>query len=462
VYQLKICVADDEREVRHGIIQKIKSVAPEAEIYDVGFGRAALKGICDVIPDLAFLDIRMPEMDGLELLAEVRRDYPQIRLIMLTGYQEFEYARRALQLGASDFLLKPADRDQLQQIIQQAETDISRMVLAELEGYANELSDVYLSLAEIQTYNASLWFDSATYKKIRFFLRGSEELAVLGSEADLLCTFSVSPFVQASICRETGSAPGVYRAREEFQEAMLREWAKWESDRFFDKTRLLSRLPAHNVSKVLLQLRSNILSSARALSLSELESQLYEWLNGVSQLELKPLRKESACLMALLDEGLVKSNEIVMIDDDKIDYWLRWVHQFPSWNELKGHLQSIIPDAIQALKNLEDESALEGNCVDQAVAYIRQSPISGLSLENVAGVIGIHHVTLSRLFKRQTGVNFVQYVTLHRLQQAGQLLLSSKKPVREIAEEIGYTDYKYFCSLFKREFGVLPREYRNR
>ncbi|MBW7456965.1 response regulator, partial [Paenibacillus sepulcri] len=73
---MRICVADDEKQVREGIIHKLRDCHPYAEVFDVGFGQSALDKIFAVQPDLLFVDIRMPEMDGLAILQAVKRFRP--------------------------------------------------------------------------------------------------------------------------------------------------------------------------------------------------------------------------------------------------------------------------------------------------------------------------------------------------------------------------------------------------
>lgn len=85
-----------------------------------------------------------------------------------------------------------------------------------------------------------------------------------------------------------------------------------------------------------------------------------------------------------------------------------------------------------------------------------------MSLESIADVVGVHPVTLSRIFKQQTGMNFVRYLVRSRLQHAQSLLLKTDKKINEISEEVGYVDYRYFRTLFKKEFGCTPSEYRRR
>lgn len=457
---MKICVADDESEVRLSIIQKIRSVAPEAEVYDVGFGLSALKGINAVVPDVAFLDIRMPEMNGLELLAEVRRNHPQVKLVMLTGYQEFEYARQALQLGASDFLLKPADRDHLKRIVREASAELNQSFLEDMEACRPWLDASFLAMEGLECRRADCWFDSSVMKRIRFWQREAESLSREESE-EAICVFNVRSDTAAAVLIAKRSIPGTFAGREEFREAFLREWDKWESARFFGDTPSRPRLPSSAASLALQQIRTELLVLSRAFDLGRLKAKLSEWAAIVSQLELKLLRKECALLMGLLEEGFVHSDTVLMLEEDKIQYWLSWVRQFRTWTDLVARIRELIAEATRALKELKEEAALGGGIVEQAMAHIRKSSYSDLSLENVASAIGVHPVTLSRMFKQKIGVNFVQYLTRHRLEHARQMLISSNKTVREIAEEIGYSDYRYFCSLFKKESGFLPREYRN-
>jgi len=458
VRELKVCIADDEAEVRRSIIQKIRSVEPEAEIYDVGFGRSALRGICDVDPDLAFLDIRMPEMDGLELLAEVRRNSLRARLVMLSGYHEFEYARRALQLGAMDYLLKPADREQLGRIMREVKSDMDRRLLSDLKAAVREWDGSPIRILDAQAYRAGVWFDPGTFKKVRFAPRGTEDALMEQIRERAVCAFYPNEHTFAAIYQEDVPVPGAFTDKEAFPRVFLKEWERWEASRFFADSPRRHLLPQSDLAKRLHESASRVLSHARAGRLGELEDGLDEWRTYAEQLELPALRKEAAHLMALLDEGLANAHDVVVLEDDKIRYWSRWLLSSPTWDQMAERIRELVLASVQALRSLEEET----NVVEQTAAVIRQTPYSQLNLESVAASVGVHPVTLSRLFKKETGMNFVQHLTRYRLEQARSLLISSKKTVKEIAEEVGYSDYRYFCTLFKKEFGTLPRTYRNR
>jgi Response regulator containing CheY-like receiver domain and AraC-type DNA-binding domain len=312
----------------------------------------------------------------------------------------------------------------------------------------------------LECRRADCWFDSSVMKRIRFWQREAESLSREESE-EAICVFNVRSDTAAAVLIAKRSIPGTFAGREEFREAFLREWDKWESARFFGDTPSRPRLPSSAASLALQQIRTELLVLSRAFDLGRLKAKLSEWAAIVSQLELKLLRKECALLMGLLEEGFVHSDTVLMLEEDKIQYWLSWVRQFRTWTDLVARIRELIAEATRALKELKEEAALGGGIVEQAMAHIRKSSYSDLSLENVASAIGVHPVTLSRMFKQKIGVNFVQYLTRHRLEHARQMLISSNKTVREIAEEIGYSDYRYFCSLFKKESGFLPREYRN-
>ncbi len=114
----RVILVDDERL----IIRGLSSVVPWAELgcevagvaYD---GKSGLELIRSLKPDIVMTDIRMPNMDGLTMLAAIRSEYPQIQTAVLTAYRDFDYARQALTLGVCRYLLKPSNLDELKETV---------------------------------------------------------------------------------------------------------------------------------------------------------------------------------------------------------------------------------------------------------------------------------------------------------------------------------------------------------
>ncbi len=122
-------MAEDEHLIRNNLIKKIKELALGFEVIAaVQNGQAALKYIEESVPDLIITDIRMPLMDGLELLEHVSIDYPYIKKIIISGYDEFEYARQALRMGVFDYLLKPVKIENLSEILNKIKIELENEV----------------------------------------------------------------------------------------------------------------------------------------------------------------------------------------------------------------------------------------------------------------------------------------------------------------------------------------------
>lgn len=110
----KILIVEDEWFTRNSLVTAIDWKKVDCEVVaDVEDGREAIELIKELAPDIIISDIRMDEMDGLELCKYISENYPHIRMILVTGYSEFEYAQKALKLGVKDFILKPTDPDEL-------------------------------------------------------------------------------------------------------------------------------------------------------------------------------------------------------------------------------------------------------------------------------------------------------------------------------------------------------------
>lgn len=115
---LKVLIVDDELLIRNGIARKVQTLFPDTEIVGkAGDADEALDMIKNFHPHVVITDIRMPEVDGLQFISQAKELSNSIKFIIISGYQDFEYARNALQLGVKDYLLKPVDNTQLKNII---------------------------------------------------------------------------------------------------------------------------------------------------------------------------------------------------------------------------------------------------------------------------------------------------------------------------------------------------------
>jgi len=472
---LKICVADDEKEVRESIVRKIKSLFPEDRVFDIGFGRAALDGMMLVRPDLAFLDIRMPEMDGLEILREVKKAYPHMHVVILSGYDDFEYARGALQGGAMDYLLKPADRDELREVIEKAKSSIHKSFLKDWEIILEKLSlRHHVFLHDLRCRNPELWFDERLPKNILFGDPTSLEAAWAAFGHLVLCSFMVNmDYMSMIVSPEAEESPSelppgshgeiTFSDRQDFLPAFLAGMDRWESRRFFASTKrpavVANDGERDSVGRRAAQWRNHLLTAAKNGDHKNLEPLLNAWLESLLQMEYRDLKRECTVFMALLDEGLSKE-DIVYLDEEKIRYWSEWTAKHRTWDELERHIRKFVLEGIRTLLLLEHSNENSSYWFEQALRLIHTSRDPNLSLETVAEAVGVHPVTLSRMFKQRTGTNFVRYLIRSRLSRAKTLLLKTNKKINEISQEVGYVDYRYFRNLFKKEFGLTPSEFR--
>ncbi len=117
----KIMLVDDEEEVRTSIIRKIDWQDAGFEVIgDAENGKEALEKIEQNEPDVVLTDIRMPYMDGLEMAENIRQRYPSIKIVIFSGFDEFEYAKKAIKLNVIEYILKPVNVEELTAILKKS------------------------------------------------------------------------------------------------------------------------------------------------------------------------------------------------------------------------------------------------------------------------------------------------------------------------------------------------------
>ena len=123
--KFKVIVADDEKLIANNIARKIEQSCEAFEVVaKAGTGLEAFELAQQLLPDVVFSDIKMPEMDGIELLARLRKHNPSVLVVIVSGYNDFEYARAAIQLNVADYLLKPINSEELKRLLHKLEVTL--------------------------------------------------------------------------------------------------------------------------------------------------------------------------------------------------------------------------------------------------------------------------------------------------------------------------------------------------
>ncbi|MFC4809653.1 response regulator transcription factor [Paenibacillus sp. GCM10023250] len=473
---MKICVADDEKQVRESIVRKLIDCHPYGQVFDVGFGQEAFDCVVAVRPDLLFVDIRMPELDGLSMLRAVKRFRPQTEVVVLSGYGEFDYARTALQGGALDYLLKPADRKQLRRLVRDVyerlcsrfEEQVSAMLARELEPFASGgMSPVVCGA------NLSPWFDERVGKTIRIVERPDAEartrlLLPEGEPFPSSGTGSVIGIIgfgdgEAIVTVASASAENAsFRRVEEFPQAWTAAYGDWEAKRFFGpkQTPGARRQKPLSASEEAVQARRQVLQAVYDENPQQLEQATELWLRALEAMRVDSLRRECGNLLTMLDDGVLAGRGSGQPSAEAVRRRTAVIATTRTWTELRGWLRDTLCGYMPADREARDAPPPDAWEAAMRVLEDRAGPV--LTLEEAAARAGIHPVTFSRLFKQHNGTNFVRYMAQRRMDKARELLLEGRDSVTAIAEKVGYADLRYFSRLFKQSFGVTPGNYRKR
>lgn len=122
---IRLLIVDDERLEREGVKYLLSQENKEWRIYEAANGKDALQILREEKIDLLLTDIKMPHMDGLELTSKAKELYPELPVVIFSGYSDFAFAQEAMRYGVTEYVLKPVDPEEFHKIIQKTESMIS-------------------------------------------------------------------------------------------------------------------------------------------------------------------------------------------------------------------------------------------------------------------------------------------------------------------------------------------------
>lgn len=406
---LKILIVDDEQIVRDGLVFTFEGGRYEIDIVGTADnGIEAVPVIEQHKPDIVLTDIKMPGMDGLELAQWIREHYPEIKVIFLTGYSDFDYARNALKLEVSDYLLKPVDEDELFKILEKIEKKITcENTIRQEYAKASSVLDTempYLRekfIADVLKRKIPL--HTAVSKAGYFDINLSGDYNVVA----LIELFEVN-----SVSLLKTEAADVIKMR--LKTIIDKEFACFNNKYVF------------NEEQKTVGLLLNIENS------SEDCGALYDKILE----KLDSLRKSTI-------------NEICNI-----------VIGVSSMRKGVENLPECHDEALKALDGGECIGKRFSSIVDDVKEYILNNYMEDISLKTLSGMFYVSAAYLSSIFSTGAGESLIGYLTETRMKKAKELLYNTGLNIRSISKKVGYDDEKYFCRVFKKKEGISPQEYR--
>lgn len=418
--KLRMLIADDEQLERRALHSILSSLdGHELELLEASNGRQAVL-LAEAAPvDLAFLDIRMPGMDGLKAASELRKLCPDIHIVFVTAFDHFDYAREAIRLGVDEYLVKPASAEE---ILRTAARVMERIEERRLRSDAGRRSTKdsghALALLEEELRIDLGKADMDCRRLSSFFgLKGLDDSGLLALIARL---------VPAAHSDTAGISPALMKIKTLGERRFA--VAGWQS---------------------LIEAGAVEVYGAAAIPHDEALTE-----NGVYDSLRRALEQLAEDALASLGCRLLLGACYVSTADG--------VAPFVAARDALALARSDRPLVLLAPADAGEASMNRhgGATVERALAYMHAHLAENLSLADVAAAVGSAPSHLSRLFSRHGGDTFVHVFCRLRISAAKDLLRTGQYRVKEVCSMVGFNDQAYFSRVFRKYEGVSPADYR--
>lgn len=494
----KVMLVEDEEFILHGIKNIIDWEALGLEIVHMAQnGKKALEMWEKEPVDIIITDLEMPEMGGLELLRMIRSKDTHTRFIILTGYDEFEYAREAIRLEVENYILKPINEDALEEQLKETiekldELEEKRITHIEEQSYwmkflsgkqSDEEQKRYMEILGIsefdgRAYAAIMKIDpetSADEIKVTDVLKElakEENMTVIPLASNTILMMKSGEiekdyFVKLqntiesrcgilSFLTVSGEFEKIQKLPEKYQEARkLQKYVVLDGyGSCITHEEILTR-KNRDISVDSVQFRKMILKKDKEGAIGYLENL---FINNIEEDVSLDVLYQIALKIAML------------LQDIKVEYKLEETKGLRDFAELMDiiyqadnlfGLKSIfISEVIEIIDYLHEEDSQYTPVVKQIMNDVQRNYKEDMNLKTLAYKYHMNASYLGQIFQKEVGCSFAQYLSNTKNSMAKDLILNTNMKINDIAKEVGYPDTSYFYRKFKQCYGVSPASLR--
>lgn len=513
---MKVLVVDDELYCRKALVKIITLWNNKTQyidsIEDVENGIEAIDFIQKNELDMLITDVRMPEIDGLKLSEYVKNNYPNITVIIISGYSEFEYAQKAIEFEVKNYLLKPVNPDKLYECLdnimlnKNLEYDTkqqfsnTKQELTLLNHTQKLISAIYNQNNTYKTFNSLLsipkeptyFFTSViqstenlnpiNIKKIEDFIEDNFKNRVIGfynlvKQNEYICfhlffndnnsenhnSLNTKDMLKIRNMLQNINIE-IYCGVSDFHKTTASISTSYNEAKYSLNNRLLFPSNLFIYSKEITNPNSyfnenekNIIVQKLSTSkISSLEKFIYTIFMNIKNGEnsISIIQDTYFQIMMTIYKSVYNSHEETYKTSLNYNSIMKNLNEFFS---IEALVKQIISYANSFLEMNLNDSIPHDDFVEELSKYIIENNFYSISLETIAKErYYMNPNYFSRMFKKKTGQTFSQFLLNKRMEKAQQLLEYKELTISEIARLVGYNSSSHFIQSYKKVFGITP------
>jgi two-component system response regulator YesN len=496
---LNIIIADDEYFIRQRIIKIIPR--EELDIHFIGEaenGLEVLELLNQHLIDLILLDIKMPRMNGIEVAESVYRNYPSTKIILLSGYNDFEYARSAMRFGVMDYLLKPVDASTLTAVLKDTKEKIELLkkqqkqiqkyyhfekctFLSNVLNGCQSIEQLTARYPEVSAYDYTLYLGAFIYEENEDFI--TELVAKIrhhGLDCEYFKELDYAYTIQFFLHKK--------EERQKLKEVLDHDIPKCSSYTFLAlgdcipltepwlpdyKKNLYALNHRYFNPESKLILTEELTWENRSADLSKVRQTILYYLNSKDPKGLEAYIKD---LFQPLEETHDVKYLNLIVTEFFTTYHIHYGGQV-EFSHNPAESASQIIDEEYRLSQVKSTILAYGRlCMTESetipsdlslskkiIAYIdKHYSDPELTVNQLANLFQLNPSYMGSVFKKVNNESLLQYITMIRMEASKKLLESNQYKISDIAELVGYTDAFYYSKRFKKMFGYSPKDHLHR
>ena len=522
---MKVVITDDEIQIRKGLRMKVDWEEEGFEIVaEASNGKEALEILKKMDVDLIITDMRMPIMDGVELAKRCHQEFPRVKVIVLSGYSDFDYVKNSMKQGVRDYLLKPVAPDEIVETLRRIRQEVEEEKKSQIETDQMRLL-VHSHLQEVQEqYLLQLvkgeWsqFNAVTERLRQLQLKElvNENVHVQfvtveireQDNRDQLKEFWL-PFQM--LCKEIAKEQtGAYSFHDPNYASMVQFLQIIDSKTPNLTADLVEKIQAYvkkyfkletvigigSVIKGIPEFKTGYISSLLSWSQSQLssESQVIDQTvtrkaafdfspnfekrltNAIENVDLQGFTRNLNTLLGGAEQQSVLSfsfvaNRVLFLlgslakkynTETQAIQSMIWNCQQSIWelNSQRKVMESLTQLSQFIIENVRNARFSNRKLIESIRHYLDEHYANEISLTTLSELFHINSAYLSETFKAHVGQNFSDYLVTLRMEKAKEFLKDDQLKIIDVANLVGFSNSGYFSTVFKKHVGQTPVEFR--